>query len=205
LNPLANLMQPDQILRIAGPILTDLAFRTITWAAPWAPAESEGRGGVLFKLIVAPVSTLWHSKKETQLDPLVITNCIALKPVFIACYLWCVTLYFQRAYPSNTTYDLLQPTATPFGVLQIGHHYTKTLITNKCTKTVLSSIVTHSYMFRPCRAIFRENLFVIVTLRLHFIVEWECSVDCVLEAWTLLCICWWLVFSYNIVHGHGTH
>jgi hypothetical protein len=29
-------------------------------------------------------------------------------------------------------------------------YYTKTLITNKCTKRVLSSIVTHSYMFRPC-------------------------------------------------------
>jgi hypothetical protein len=88
--------------------------------------------------------------------------------------------------------------------------------------------------------------------------EWECAVDCVLEAWTLcgpglhcstqstakshstikcnlsvkitetspwrwpsrvetcrsvlqlmiklsLCICWWLVFWYNIAHGHGTH
>jgi hypothetical protein len=56
-------------------------------------------------------------------------------------------------------------------------------ITNKCTKRVVSSIVTHSYMFRPCWVIFREN-FVIVTLRLHFIVEWECAVDCI-EAWTL--------------------
>jgi hypothetical protein len=34
---------------------------------------------------------------------------------------------------------------------------TKTLVTNKCTKRVLSSIVTHSYMFRPCWVIFREN------------------------------------------------
>jgi hypothetical protein len=58
---------------------------------------------------------------------------------------------------------------------------TNTLITNKCTKRVLSSIVTHSYMFRPCWVIFRENIFVIVTLRLHFIVEWECAVDCVLR------------------------
>jgi hypothetical protein len=49
--------------------------------------------------------------------------------------------------------------------------YTKTLITNKCTKRVLSSIVTHSYMFRPRWIIFRDNFFVIVTLRLHFIVE----------------------------------
>jgi hypothetical protein len=54
-------------------------------------------------------------------------------------------------------------------------YYTKTLITKKCTKRVLSSIVTHSYMFRPCWIIFRDNFFVIVTLRLHFIVEWECA------------------------------
>jgi hypothetical protein len=27
--------------------------------------------------------------------------------------------------------------------------------------------------------------FVTVTLGLHFIVEWECAVDCVLEAWTV--------------------
>jgi hypothetical protein len=40
-------------------------------------------------------------------------------------------------------------------------------------------------MFRPYWVIFREKSFVIVTLRLHFIVEWECAVDCVLEAWTL--------------------
>jgi hypothetical protein len=33
----------------------------------------------------------------------------------------------------------------------------KTLIPNKCTKRVLLSIVTHSYMFRPCWVIFREN------------------------------------------------
>jgi hypothetical protein len=35
--------------------------------------------------------------------------------------------------------------------------HTKSLITNKCTKRVLSSIVTHYYMFRPCWVIFREN------------------------------------------------
>jgi hypothetical protein len=28
---------------------------------------------------------------------------------------------------------------------------------------------------------FQGELFVIVTLRLHFIVEWECAVDCVLR------------------------
>jgi hypothetical protein len=64
---------------------------------------------------------------------------------------------------------------------QSNSSYTKTLLTNKCTKRVLSSIVTHSYMFRPCWVIFRENFFVIVTLRLHFIVERECAVDCVLR------------------------
>jgi hypothetical protein len=58
---------------------------------------------------------------------------------------------------------------------------TKTLITNKCTKRVLSSIVTHSYMFRLCWVIFKENFFVIVTLRLHFMVEWGRAVDCVLR------------------------
>jgi uncharacterized protein (UPF0276 family) len=35
------------------------------------------------------------------------------------------------------------------------HGYTKTLITNTCTKRVLSSVVTHSYMFRRCWVIFR--------------------------------------------------
>jgi hypothetical protein len=59
--------------------------------------------------------------------------------------------------------------------------YTKTLITNKCTKRVLSSIVTHSYMFRPCWVIFMEKFFVIFTVRLHFVVELECAVDCVLR------------------------
>jgi hypothetical protein len=36
-------------------------------------------------------------------------------------------------------------------------YYTKTVVTKKCTKRVLTSIVTHSYMFRPCWVIFREN------------------------------------------------
>jgi hypothetical protein len=60
-------------------------------------------------------------------------------------------------------------------------YYTKTLITNKCTMRVLSSVVTHSYMFRPCWVIFRENFSVIFTLSLHCIPEWECTVDCVLR------------------------
>jgi hypothetical protein len=74
---------------------------------------------------------------------------------------------------------------------------TQTLITNKCTKRVLSSIVTHSYMFRPCWVIFRENVLVIATLRLHFIVEWECAVDCVLR-------CFRRQESQSTAHSHST-
>jgi hypothetical protein len=45
------------------------------------------------------------------------------------------------------------------------HYITqKTLNTNKCTKRFFLSIVTHSYMFRPCWVIFREKPFVVVTL-----------------------------------------
>jgi hypothetical protein len=66
---------------------------------------------------------------------------------------------------------------------------TTVLITNKCTKRVLSSIVTHYCMFRPCWVIFRENFFVIITLRLHFIVEWECAVDCVLRELSAVSAC----------------
>jgi uncharacterized Fe-S cluster protein YjdI len=36
-------------------------------------------------------------------------------------------------------------------------YYTKTLITNKCTERIFTSVVTHSYMFRPCWVVFREN------------------------------------------------
>jgi hypothetical protein len=63
-------------------------------------------------------------------------------------------------------------------------YYTKTLITNKCTRRVLSSIVTHSYMFRPCWIIFREKFL----LALHYGCTLQLSedvlltVDCVLEA-----------------------
>jgi hypothetical protein len=47
---------------------------------------------------------------------------------------------------------------TMFNVFHVrALYYTKTLITNECTKRILSSIVTHSYMFRPCWVIFREN------------------------------------------------
>jgi hypothetical protein len=40
----------------------------------------------------------------------------------------------------------------------------KTLNTNKCTKSLFSSIISHSYMFRPCWVIFREKPSVVVTL-----------------------------------------
>jgi hypothetical protein len=67
-------------------------------------------------------------------------------------------------------------------------YYTKTLITNKCTKRVLSSIVKHSYMFRPCWFIFRENFFVIVNTKVALyswvrMCCWLCTA-LFLEAWT---------------------
>jgi hypothetical protein len=76
---------------------------------------------------------------------------------------------------SGWTYARTHTNKQYFPVFNVFHvralYYTKTLITKKCTKRVLSSIVTHSYMFRPCWVIFRESFFVIVTLRLQFIVE----------------------------------
>jgi fumarate reductase subunit C len=76
-----------------------------------------------------------------------------------------------------------------FAIFNVFHvralYHTKTLITNKCTKRVLSSVVTHSYMFRPCWVIFRENFSLPLLWGLHFIVEWECAVDCVLRCATL--------------------
>jgi hypothetical protein len=123
------------------------------------------------------------------------------------------------------------------------------LITNKCTKRVLLSIVTHSYMFRPCWVIFRENFLLSFCYRLwsrpagrghrqftppvhstqstahsHSTTKCNLSVTitksspwrwpsrvetcrCVLQLMIKLslCICWWLVFLHNIVHGYGTH
>jgi hypothetical protein len=69
----------------------------------------------------------------------------------------------------------------------VARHSSRTLIWNtmhnlgherfsRCTKRVSSPTVTHSYLFRPCWVIFRENFFVTVTLRLHFTVEWEIAV-----------------------------
>jgi hypothetical protein len=52
----------------------------------------------------------------------------------------------------------------------------KTLIINKYTKRVLSSIVTHSYMFRSCWVIFRENF------RYHY-------TRVALYSWVRMC-CW---------------
>jgi hypothetical protein len=66
--------------------------------------------------------------------------------------------------------------ATTFLQYENVQYYTEALITNKCTKGVLSSIATHSYMFRPCWVSFRVNFFVIIMLRLRFIVAWECAV-----------------------------
>jgi hypothetical protein len=126
----------------------------------------------------------------------------------------------------------------------------ESLIINRNTLPHVSTLLGH----------LQRELFVIVILRLHFIVEWECAVNCALEEWNLcgpgprlrkqrstqstahshstikcnlsvtitksspwrqpsrvetcrsvlrltiklsLCVCWWLVFLYNIVHGHG--
>jgi hypothetical protein len=89
---------------------------------------------------------------------------------FVTKFCWC-----GENFPAQISFE-------KFNVFHVrALYYTKTLITNKCTKRVISSIVTHSYMFRPWWVIFRENFFVIVTLRLHFIVQWECAVDCVLQ------------------------
>jgi hypothetical protein len=66
--------------------------------------------------------------------------------------------------------------------------YTKTLITNKCTKRVLSSVVTHSYMFRPCWVVFRENFFYRSTRVALYSWVRMCSWLCTalfFEAWTL--------------------
>jgi hypothetical protein len=118
-------------------------------------------------------------------------------------------------------------------------------------------IVTHSYMFRPCWVIFRENFFCRYTkVALYSWMRmccWQCTrgvnfprsrpagstqstahshstIKCnlsvtITKKFSLkrpsrvetcssvlqlmiklsLCIHWWLVFLYNIVHGHGTH
>jgi hypothetical protein len=139
----------------------------------------------------------------------------------------------------------------------------ESFIINRNTLLLVSTLLGH----------LQGELFVAVTLGLHFIVEWECAVDCVLRCfWCCfgrgpgpgarrpralptppvhntqstahshstvkcnlsvtvtkssplrwpsrvetcrsvlqlmikmsLCICWWLVFLYDIVHGHGTH
>jgi hypothetical protein len=68
-----------------------------------------------------------------------------------------------------------------------------------CPCTILYKNTNHQQMHKESFIINRNTLlhvstllghiqgelFVIVTLRLHFTVEWECAVYCVLEAWTL--------------------
>jgi hypothetical protein len=51
----------------------------------------------------------------------------------------------------------------------------KSFVINRNTLLLVSTLLGH----------LQVELFVTVTLRLRFIVEWECAVDCVLEAWTL--------------------
>jgi hypothetical protein len=59
-------------------------------------------------------------------------------------------------------------------------HYIKTLIANKCRKKVF--IINCNTLLHVSTLLghLQGQLFVIVTLRLHFIVEWECAVVCVL-------------------------
>jgi hypothetical protein len=69
-------------------------------------------------------------------------------------------------------------------------YHTKTLITNKCTKRVLSSIVTHSYMFRPCWSssgrtfCYRYTKVALYTSSWVRMCCWLCTA-LFLEAWTL--------------------
>jgi hypothetical protein len=77
-----------------------------------------------------------------------------------------------------------------FNVLHVrALYYTKTLITNKCTKSIIINRNTLLHVSTLLGHL-QGELLVIVTLGLHFIVEWECAVDCVLgalflEAWNL--------------------
>jgi hypothetical protein len=82
------------------------------------------------------------------------------------CRLDSVVFLSRGTYGMNLgcTYSHIRPTR------RIPLRIQKTLITNKCTKTFLS-IVTHSYMFRPCWVIFRENFLFFVKLRLHLQAE----------------------------------
>jgi hypothetical protein len=64
----------------------------------------------------------------------------------------------QKRHYQNLVHCHFNNTISNFNVFHVrALYYTKTLITNKCTKRVLSSIVTHSYMFRPCCVIFRST------------------------------------------------
>jgi hypothetical protein len=56
----------------------------------------------------------------------------------------------------------------------------KTLIINKCTKSFFINCNTLLHVSTLLDHL-QGELFVIVTLRLHFTVEWECAVDCVLR------------------------
>jgi hypothetical protein len=78
---------------------------------------------------------------------------------------------------------------TPFNVFHVRALYrTKTLITNKCTKRVF--IINRNTLLHVSTPLghLQGELFVTVTLGLHFTVEWECVVDCVL-------LCFWRVHT----------
>jgi hypothetical protein len=63
--------------------------------------------------------------------------------------------------------------------LSVHYSIQKTLITNKCTKSFLINRNTLLHVSTLLGHL-QGELFVIVTLRLHFTVERECAVDCVL-------------------------
>jgi hypothetical protein len=56
----------------------------------------------------------------------------------------------------------------------------KTLITNKCTKSFFIYCNTLLHVLTLLGHL-QGELSVVVTLRLHYTVEWECAVDCVLR------------------------
>jgi hypothetical protein len=135
--------------------------------------------GVTFPLCFSQVYTLQTAvmhKKKLQICRLLVSAC---------------QLSHHETYQiSRTTQNFIQscgvqisyPLFTVFHVR--APYYTKTLITNKCTK---SFIINRNTLLHVSTLLghLQGELSVAVTLGLHFTVEWECAADCVLEAWTL--------------------
>jgi hypothetical protein len=95
-------------------------------------------------------------------------------------------IFYAHQYAIRITYRSQSIGESKFNVLHVrALYYTKTLITNKMHNE--SFIINRNTLLQVSTLLghLQGELFVIVTLRLHFIVEWECAVDCVLEAWTV--------------------